>query len=1639
MKKKRKKWLGSALSVLLIGNAFLPNFMLGMAHAEEASGKLADHVVISEVYGGGGNFEAKWKDDFIELYNPTDKDIQLKDWSVQYTSAKSGFDKEKITPIPECVIKAHGYLLIKEAAGTGGTVSIPTPDITGSIGLGAKDGKVALVNSLEVISGKDDPRVVDFVGFGAATEYVGTAAAPAGTNTTSIERKANDGTDPTKEGAGKGNGWDSKDNVADFIASVPHPQNSASPIEDGVNVVPDTPETPEQPEIPADPTSVTPIKDLRALQDNAGIPSNQGKRVMLEGIVTVDDQILDSKSNFYIQDATGGVNVYGYTGTEKFKKGDKVKVIGTVTFYNGLTEITTPSIEKLGMGEVPKAKEIEVADLTTYDKAESLEGTLVKLQGKLNALPTVLPANVTLTGEDGKSITVRIMTNTQIALGTDVKEGNYQVTGIVGQYISKTPYTSGYQIYPRSKEDFTEYFPLSLTHEPLKEAYKDTDITIEANVQGATSVKLYYKAKDTADYTVKEMFKSNGSKYGYTMAAADVPAAGFSYYLEAENQSYKENSGSAAEPHQVSLIEDKQGPTIFGETPAKDTITESKRPIISVQMEDASGIDQAKTTISFDGTDMTAKAEITEKSVKFNPTSDFEIKDHRVVVKAIDKKGNQTEYEWTFTVAKTFTGGGHFRGTTHNHTKLSHDAAGTPEDAAIAAKKYGYDFFAFSDHSHDLDADQLGQDTVERNGMQERKGGADWQLTKDIAKKYSTNDFTVFPAFEMTSTTWGHSNVFGTENFIDRNINNKQYQNLNQYYAWILTYDDLVAQFNHPDMSANAFNNFIPYDKNVDKLFTMFEVGNGSGHYGYANAEKKYFSALDLGWHIAPTYGEDNHEGTWGQTMRRTVIVAEDNSNPSLLHAMSKMRVYMAEDPNFTLDVLANGKYMGSVVEGNKLSFDIKGSDHVVENNTMEKYNYLKADYQSNDQIAKVELISNGGKTIQTYNPTGTDFAWKPEVKVTGGQQWYVVKVTQKDGEQIYSAPIWSEEKPVDVRVSGLELTDGVAITGNPAALTAGISNLGTEDLSGLNVKFYLDKAEESNLIKSEAVPTLPGKSVKTVSSVWANPIGGEHTIIAVVDTPDGDEAGDNTFTLPVKVKDALGKTVLIDASHKNENTTMDSGSYKDNLKAFTRLLQKEGYSVSENKEAITAEVLKNVSVLVITHPNITLKDEEATAVKEFVQNGGSIFLAAKSNNSSGSTRSNALLTEIGSTIQISDDQVNDLSKEGNFWSDPTKSPFAVRLHPGLVKNKITDRVATIEYYSGSSLEKVEHKPLVTDDTVTVLAAGNETTFQKNIKNGTNEYDSVSDDKGGSAIPMIASEEFGEGKIIVAGSNFANDKQLDESFNPKGNDEMALNSINWLADRETKISTIEDARKLADGEQVVIEGTVTTAAGVFFDAFYLQDATGGIMAFNEVPAGSLKLGDTVRVYGHIKTYENNKEIEFDQFSLDVIKTGKGDLIKPKSVSTKAAKAPENQGMLIKVDGQVVKKYDENSYIINDGSGDFLVFTDGYIINQSGSLPENIKPGDTIEAIGLAGQFAEGFRMRVRDTKEVKMILVAPEQPVITQKIPDHASTVTGTAEPGRIVKVYVEKKFLTEVEADEDGNFEVDIPALKVGDRKSVV
>ena len=142
-------------------------------------------VVISQVYGGGGNSGATLTNDFIELFNRGTTTIDITGWSVQYASATG--TSWQVTTLSGSLAPGQ-YYLVQEAAGAGGTTVLPTPDASGSIAMSATNGKVALANTATPLTGSCSTAVVDLVGYGSANCFEGAGAAPALSNTTAAIR-----------------------------------------------------------------------------------------------------------------------------------------------------------------------------------------------------------------------------------------------------------------------------------------------------------------------------------------------------------------------------------------------------------------------------------------------------------------------------------------------------------------------------------------------------------------------------------------------------------------------------------------------------------------------------------------------------------------------------------------------------------------------------------------------------------------------------------------------------------------------------------------------------------------------------------------------------------------------------------------------------------------------------------------------------------------------------------------------------------------------------------------------------------------------------------------------------------------------------------------------------------------------------------------------------------------------------------------------------------------------------------------------------------------------------------------------------------------------------------------------------------
>lgn len=169
-------------------------------------------ILISQIYGAGGNTGAVLKQDYVELYNRSASSVSLAGWSVQYASSSGS--TWAVAPLSGTIAPGKYYLLGLAIGSSGAT--IPTPDATGTIAMSATTGKVALTNSTTALSGTSpigNTALQDFVGFGTANAYEG-AVAPAPSTSNSIYRA----------GAGA---IDTGNNAADFTAASPSPRNSS--------------------------------------------------------------------------------------------------------------------------------------------------------------------------------------------------------------------------------------------------------------------------------------------------------------------------------------------------------------------------------------------------------------------------------------------------------------------------------------------------------------------------------------------------------------------------------------------------------------------------------------------------------------------------------------------------------------------------------------------------------------------------------------------------------------------------------------------------------------------------------------------------------------------------------------------------------------------------------------------------------------------------------------------------------------------------------------------------------------------------------------------------------------------------------------------------------------------------------------------------------------------------------------------------------------------------------------------------------------------------------------------------------------------------------------------------------------------
>jgi 5'-nucleotidase len=330
--------LGVAVGALVAG---------GLVLAPAASAA-SSTIVINEVYGGGGNAGATYKNDFIELKNIGTAPLSVTGWSVQYASSSG--TTWQVTGL-NGTIPAGGRYLVAEAAGTGGTTALPAPRTTGTIAMAAGAGKVALVNNSTALacgaSCASAAGVVDFVGYGTANNFEGTGPTPAPSAANSVSRNTA--------------GTDTDNNNADFTPGAPSPGNEAT----------DDPPAPRN-----CPTGTLAIGQIQG--SGASSPC-VGESVTVVGTVVGDLQD-GGYRGFHVQDAGDGDTatsdaVFVFSSTP-VSLGDEVSVTATVKEFEGLTELDGAAVTVTSSGNpLPAATPLPLP--STNQQREALEGMLV--------------------------------------------------------------------------------------------------------------------------------------------------------------------------------------------------------------------------------------------------------------------------------------------------------------------------------------------------------------------------------------------------------------------------------------------------------------------------------------------------------------------------------------------------------------------------------------------------------------------------------------------------------------------------------------------------------------------------------------------------------------------------------------------------------------------------------------------------------------------------------------------------------------------------------------------------------------------------------------------------------------------------------------------------------------------------------------------------------------------------------------------------------------------------------------------------------------------------------------------------------------------------------------------------------------
>ena len=178
-----------------------------------------------------------------------------------------------------------------------------------------------------------------------------------------------------------------------------------------------------------------------------GVADSTDVLVSLVGIVhCIDFDGNEGISFTIIDDNNDGVNVFNFDDVSDYvvNEGDKIKVLGKIGQFNGLTQVVADSILTLESGLPTVTPTI----VTTLDESTESQWITIENVNFVNPIATFPSGSNNIDVTDGVNVfAIRIDSDTDIPESA-APQGSFSVTGVGGQYDNSSPYDEGYQLFP---------------------------------------------------------------------------------------------------------------------------------------------------------------------------------------------------------------------------------------------------------------------------------------------------------------------------------------------------------------------------------------------------------------------------------------------------------------------------------------------------------------------------------------------------------------------------------------------------------------------------------------------------------------------------------------------------------------------------------------------------------------------------------------------------------------------------------------------------------------------------------------------------------------------------------------------------------------------------------------------------------------------------------------------------------------------------------------------------------------------------------------------------------------------------------------------------------------------------------------